>query len=805
MADDLRPFLHRPRPTWADVPWHGGASFIWHPDESLYFEQPRHSVCAFRQDLELPAPVVGGELRLAADSRYRLWIDGRPILRGPLRSDPRFFQYDLLDPSPVFHAGHNRIAALVIHHGYGTGAQASLRPGFLLHADLELADGSRAGFHTDGDWLCWLARGFDRRAPRLNGRLGPVEAWDCRALDPEWTTRLPGADWVNAVATAPVSQRENGPWHRLIPADIPPLVQGRQGPTGAWWLDRCPMPPPALAEFLAPRPGLVTAGGGDGSPLGRDLSLAGRDAAVVVTLQLPQAWFGWPSLTVHAPAGTTLDCFVFEELDRDRIFLPGTAYGDRFRLRGGRNQLETQFTGKTGRWIQLWLWGEGLVRLEDVALDTAWYPYAETTPIGGLTKPWPQVLAVAEHTLRLCAQDGILDSPSREQQQWMGDGRRQAWTAALRFGDTRPWRRLLDQIRQSQDPLGALFPRHPGRHENVKPIPMFMLDWVLSLDEYHRVTGDRDFVADCWLNLLGVLRWFSGFIDVHGLPRDVPGWWFIDWGREQMPDYRRGGVVTPLACAWIGALRATAGLARLLDQQATAKECIEQALQAEAALLPLAWDDHRGAFVDCVTANGKSRGVSEPTNIQALLHLDLDEARRHRVVEEVFAGAQVGIEGCSPAYVLDLGRALGRCGRLDLALSLLAPRYQALLDAGATTLWENWWLVRERPDGHRHQGSASHGWGAGIIAVFLETATGLVITEPGFARCRLAPDWRTVPRFQATIHTPHGRLQVRWTSDTSGCDLALVPPDGLVVAIAGYEIAGGERVDVRLDTVEEPA
>jgi len=109
---------------------------------------------------------------------------------------------------------------MVIHHGYGTGAQTSIRPGFLFHADIHLQDGRTVAVHTDETWSCRLHPGFDRDAPRLNGRQGPAEIWDLQALNDDWTVApLDDAQWTAAVPTAGLGIHVNGPWHSsmLVP------------------------------------------------------------------------------------------------------------------------------------------------------------------------------------------------------------------------------------------------------------------------------------------------------------------------------------------------------------------------------------------------------------------------------------------------------------------------------------------------------------------------------------------------------------------------------------------------------------
>jgi hypothetical protein len=370
----------------------------------------------------------------------------------------------------------------------------------------------------------------------------------------------------------------------------------------------------------------------------------------------------------------------------------------------------------------------------------------------------------------------------------MGDGRVQALTIAYASGDTRHWRRLLDQIRQSQAWHGALQARHPGRHENIAPIPIFMLDWALSLGEYHRYAGDADFVADCWPNLVAVLRWFSAFAEA-GLLRGVPHWSYIDWGDEHGLDLRGHAVLPALNAAWIGALRAAVELGEALGVDALPRAWSATADQAERALLARCFDPARDAFPDSVVGDDLGARLSQPTQCRVIAHCRLPEALRQALVERIFAADDPSVERISPAYVLHLARALRSCGRFDLALRLIRERFAPMIAAGATTTWERWRLYENDQRSHAH--SASHGWGASAIAALLECATGLRILRPGGAAIALEPERAALPRFAGGIHLASGAVALRWDPDA----LELGLPAGMTARLridgAEHELAGG--------------
>jgi len=106
--------------------WHTGrwpVRWIEHPDSPT-----PPFVSAYRCVFEAEAPAVV-RIHVTADERYRLYLDGQPIGRGPERGDRRnwFFESYDLQLSPGSHCLHALVWAL---GELAPLAQFSVRPGF---------------------------------------------------------------------------------------------------------------------------------------------------------------------------------------------------------------------------------------------------------------------------------------------------------------------------------------------------------------------------------------------------------------------------------------------------------------------------------------------------------------------------------------------------------------------------------------------------------------------------------------------------------------------------------------------------
>ncbi len=79
----------------------------------------RNEFLKFRKKL-----VYSGEpavtLKLTADSRYYLWVNGERIGFGPVRAYPEHYKYDVYDLTRLLKPGENVLCVLVNHFGEST-------------------------------------------------------------------------------------------------------------------------------------------------------------------------------------------------------------------------------------------------------------------------------------------------------------------------------------------------------------------------------------------------------------------------------------------------------------------------------------------------------------------------------------------------------------------------------------------------------------------------------------------------------------------------------------------------------------
>ncbi len=183
--------------------------------------QPKNFYLYVRKSFVIPGTLRHATVRVTADSRYRLFVNGIPVARGPARCDRRWQCLDEWDITRNLREGMNVIAALVHHYGQWTFSYMLGRGGFFADIEVGLADGTSAHVGTDRSWRVHPAQAWERKLPRMSIQLGFPEIFDARQDIEGWTdTSFDDAHWETATVLGPAGME---PWPQLVPRTIPAM------------------------------------------------------------------------------------------------------------------------------------------------------------------------------------------------------------------------------------------------------------------------------------------------------------------------------------------------------------------------------------------------------------------------------------------------------------------------------------------------------------------------------------------------------------------------------------------------------
>jgi len=195
------------RDTWT-------ASWIWLPQDG---GRPYHQTIIARKVFSLTAEacdaIASADLRITADSAYRLFVNGAWVNDGPCRSWPEHTQYDVIDVAGYLKPGDNEIRVIARFWSTGTFHQISQQPGLLAQLDLVDESGGVRTIVTDASWQVAESRAWAADTPKVSIQMEPQEIYDARLEDPRF------------VPATVLAEADAGPWQDLNPRDVPLLTK----------------------------------------------------------------------------------------------------------------------------------------------------------------------------------------------------------------------------------------------------------------------------------------------------------------------------------------------------------------------------------------------------------------------------------------------------------------------------------------------------------------------------------------------------------------------------------------------------
>ncbi len=744
-----------------------------------------YAVVLFRKTLDLPQKPEKFLVHVSGDARYRLKVNGRPVVFGPQWSAAPLWRYETVDLAPFLQAGANVITARVRSYGDG-GPLASMgrRLGFILQGDTtaeRIAD-------TNASWKAWLdpaTQPFadDRGKLHTYFALGPGESLDGNAYPWDWEKAdFPDQAWKAAKlldrGTPAGFGAEDMTW--LSPRTLPlmeetPLRQ--PGVRRATGLTLSPTFAPGFAPFTVP-------------------------AHTEASLLLDQGFLtnAFPQLTVSGGRGARVRLNYAEAMldanmqKGNRNDIEGrqlAGVGDEFRPDGGADRVFAPDEFRTFRYVELRCeTGDEPLTVQDFHGVFTGYPFAER---GAFTSDDPRLARIWEtgwRTARLCANDTYFDCPYYEQLQYIGDTRIQALVSLYVTGDDRLMRNALELFDRSRLPEGITQSRYPSASPQL--IPTFSLFWVDMVHDYLRHRSDEAFVKARLPGVHAVLDWFERHLDPStGLLGPLPYWPYVDWvpGSEWpadpvlalggVPPGGREGGSAAITLQFALTLQHAAELYDQFELHDEAAHYAQLAGQLKRAVTKSCWDAERKLYADTPA----QKNFSQHTNSFAVLAGAIDGAAARDLMQRV--AHDPTIAQATTYFSFYLFRAMKQAGLGDDYLSMLGPWHRMLAN-GLTTF-------AEKEDPTR---SDCHAWSASPLYEFLATVCGIEPASPGFATVRIEPHLGALQHAEGKVPHPQGEIVAKLQRAGDGVKAEIALPAG----VTGEFVWKGKSVVLKAGT-----
>ena len=709
---------------------------------------------AFRKSFTLADKPKAAELRIFADLRYFLWINGRYVVRGPVRFDPKAPQFDVVDIASQLQPGRNSLAVLVLSRA-NNNQMMRHAPG--LVAELRLTDpaGKEQLVTTDESWR------WTDKIPHLPIKLSYNRGNWSDLID----ARIDKGEW-NQLAF------DDSTWQRAKPSN------GQQ-----WGLMR-----PRSMALHSENP--VSA-----KPIGKNVAypveIPAGQSVVFDTGKMVQ---GYMRLEFDAQDGSQLEIEPAQRFDGNTV---GDTYG-----------LKNLYTARAGRqtYIGTSSYGchyvavrttTGSVTINNVTVVDRRYPYQDA---GSFTSSDPlldELWQRSVHTIRMNCEDGHLDSALREQNEWTGDAVVIGYPVSRVTlagpgeppkSDSELMKNVLRHIAQSQLADGRFLAHHPSESRDIHAyIEDYSCLWVQGLRDVYDNTADKALVQEVWPNLVKQMDWFLVRRTHNGL---VHAREFVIFDNPLKYKYCEGATLNAFIYK---ALVDSAYLGEVLGETRQAAIYREAAEQLAKSFNKHLWNEKLGTYNAAIM---DFKNV-EPSTHAALLALNrgiVPEERRASVTKYFQANAgKIGM----PYTHFWLFEEQYRCDTSEQDLAALK---------GMRTKWAE---VMKRTDtgtlaeGY-NSGEACHNFGAAPAYFLSSYVLGARMDGPESKKHLLIePRPGDLTQAEGVVVTEVGLVPIEWKRDAGKFIFSFTVPPDATATLRVPKI--GDNPQLRLDGKTPPA
>lgn len=735
------------------------ASWIW-PESNCW--DLHNGYALFRKKIRINMLPPKAPLYLTADQSYQLYINGRYVCRGPARGFQHSWPFDEIDVSGWLKKGNNLIAIRAHNPGFSNFQYLCAGKAGLLLA----GQWGRTRIVSGAGWKCRRQTGVRKDSVPTSLQLFCQENIDLNLEDPAWMMPdFDDASWSDRPSVTPWNVM---PWSSLQERGVPMLEERDVSlgvvigvATGQSAPDHATTRNLSLTRFhegLAHQP--AARSGAD--VLSFDPSPEGGWTSRL--LDLGKLHVGSVTLDVeNACGGEVVECHHYETIDAATLapdYVPDAhcrmAFSTRLTCRPGRNR-HAFYHAFGFRYLIVTVRDNRAALTVRPGLRTAVYPMKVTGGFASSDDALNTIWSTCAWTQRVCSLDAYVDTPWREQAQWWGDARVQAWNTFHLGGDARLLRRGIRQIATQITPDGVTYGHAPTMAHGCI-LPDFTLIWMLTLWDHYWQTGSTEAFVEHQPTLLKALDYFESWLDPKTglLTYDHRYWLFLDW-----TGLRKDGCSSVYSLWFLHALDRMAELYGITGDRRRAAALRRRASALRKNLQKLVARD--GLMRDGYTPAGR---IDPETSVHAqalALITGLASASQaktmlvKRLLPEVTGRSKSAIRPSAYwiTYIYELLIERGHAGEV---LADIRDRWNSMAAHGTT--WENFLPAKGVE-------SFSHAWSAHPLFHLMRILGGVRQVAPAWAEIVCEPHF-IGDRAEVAMPTPQGAIISAWRRSDGG-------------------------------------
>lgn len=746
-------------------------------------------IVLFRKEIFLPDNAKEASVNITADTRYKLYVNGKLLQFGPSRGDNKVWFVDSVDLKAALCKGQNVIVVSVLRYPLDTqkgnhGMFRTKMPGLYLEGKAALENGEKVDLSTNSSWLCRIDGGTS--FVREEERFAPLYIHECVQGDASllgWNDT--GCSCADSWAKVCVYEEQQIPEilraENLVPRTIPFMYRKARTFAGVYDARNSII---GQEKWLALLRGEMSA-----------ITVPAHSTEEIV-LDAGEEMTGFISTSLCGGEGAELEqlyaeCYIQNEksgaiglpvkkdrLDKVNGHLDG--YKDCYTVAcsgtGARPEEYAPYWYRTFRFVKITVrTAEQPLTIKAVNYEETGYPLEAGTSVQTSDESLAKVWDISLRTLRRCMHETYIDCPYYEQLQYAMDGRQEILYTYAVSADDRLARKCMDDLSRSQRPDGLLNCCYPNCNTNV--IPGFTIYYILMVYDHMMYFGDKALIAQHLPTIDRILGFFHGHLDAQGHVGKTGGvlgtneyWSFIDWAPEWdatagVPTAERFGPITAESLLYIYGLQHAAELYRYMGKPAKAEALMAEAARVQDALRADCIDKD-GLVMDGPNVPEYSQFCQVFALLTGTVGTEDGKANLLRTLREPEKFAQ-----CTIATSLYLFRALEKAG--------LYAETNACWDKWRRMVADNCTTCIESPTAR----SECHAWGALALYELPTITLGVRPAAPGYSKVRIAPVAGYMSSAKGTVKTPVGDISVSWRLENGQMRLSYKAPEGLDIIV----------------------
>lgn len=741
---------------------------------------------------EMVVLVIPEELtiRITADTRYKLYINGKLVEFGPLKGDKEIWFYDEVNVAPFLITGINCISAEILRFPEPDleGNQSLIRtktPGFLIEAISDTVLGRE--IETGNTWRCFYNKDknivpestFDHRLFVFEEVVGNVEIYGWKQPgfnDSDWKIAKEYTIFDISSTNSPGNMRKR---------DIPSMMRNESKFAGVSVVRKSESSKRKWNALLRNEEELIIP----------------SDSEEIVEINAGEEMTGFFLMKMAGGAESNIEiiyseCYVQPEklpgfiptlpvaVKKDRTdIVNGHLEGflDKYCVGGfgdyGIAEEFTPFWFRTFRFIQLKIkTKKEPLSILSLGFTETGYPLDVKTTVNTSDKNHSAIWDISVRTLKRCMHETYMDCPYYEQLQYIMDTRAQILYTYTTSADDRLARRAFDDFKRARRSDGLLNCCYPSTTSHI--IPGFTVYYIMMLHDHMMYFGDQKLIRDHLATIDDILQYFNrnlneselvGKVGSEIMDSALPFWSFVDWTEQWnstggVPTAIHHGPITMESLLYILGLQKASELCAFCGRSETAKEYMDRANKVQQAVREFCTD-----IEGCILDGPGVLQYSQHCQVFGVLTGTLDIKNGKKYLQETLINKKKYAQ-CSVAFTFYLFRALEVTDLYEYTNECWKP-WRDMIKQNLTTCVED--TVNTRSD--------CHAWSALILYELPSVTLGIRPTKPGFSEIEIKPVFGYLSHAEGNVITPKGYIHVKWKMQNGIPDVEIKAPADIVI------------------------